>query len=478
MIVQKKKIIFIATIVIVLVAAIIAALLLEIKTFKPQVEAAASQAAGMDVRINGRMGIVFTPGFAISMEDVSVRNKGTNVATIEKMTICLELIPLVRGEVRIRRVEFVRPAMSVVRYRNGTFNFDKPGPAPSEKPLSIPASSIFQGTLVFTDKLSGEKIEAERLDLTLRNVSYSGSDSAELLRNISFTGDIRCRTVKSNNLAVSNIAMKITGRRGMFDIERARMNVFGGSGKGSLHLDATGAAPRYRVFCALSRFRIADLIREFSPKNIPAKTIEGLTDFSANLTAKGKSMDEMKRSLSGDVSLKGENVTFSGANIDALVSKFKRCQNFNLVDAGAFLLAGPFGPLLTKSYNFGRLYHEESRGGEGSIKKLVAIWKVDHGIAEASDVALASNKHRIAMRGGLNLVNDRLIDTSVAVLDKRGCAVYRQKVHGPLLKPEIEASALKSITGPMSNALKSARKFIQREKCAPFYSGSVPQPAG
>jgi len=35
-------------------------------------------------------------------------------------------------------------------------------------------------------------------------------------------------------------------------------------------------------------------------------------------------------------------------DIDALIPKYERSQNFNLVEAGAFFLAGPFGPALTK----------------------------------------------------------------------------------------------------------------------------------
>jgi AsmA protein len=164
-------------------------------------------------------------------------------------------------------------------------------------------------------------------------------------------------------------------------------------------------------------------------------------------------------------------------DIDALIPKYERSQNFNLVDVGAFFLAGPFGPVLTKSYNFGSLY-EELQGGKGNIRMFISIWKVKRGIADATDVALATKKYRIAMKGGLNFNNDRFDNVTVAVLDKRGCAVYSQKVHGPFRKPKIEkVSILKSISGSVSNALKDAWKFIGGE-CAVFYSGSVAQPEG
>ena len=321
------------------------------------------------------------------------------------------------------------------------------------------------------------EIEVDDFDGTIRKLSYGGTDGAEPFKNISFDGDIRCKTLTINKFTLTNLAMRTAGGNGMLDISPVSMDIFGGTGNGSIHVDVTGASPHYRVIATLNRFRIEDLIQAFSPGKIPRKSMEGVVNFSADLTAMGKSADEVKRSLNGDVSLKGENLMLYSMDIDALIPKYERSQNFNLVDVGAFFLAGPFGPVLTKSYNFGSLY-EESQGGKGIIRKLVSIWKVKNGIAEATDVALASKKYRIAMKGGLNFINDRFVDVTVAVLDKRGCAVYSQKVHGPFRKPQIEkVSIFKSISGSVSNALKDAWKFIG-EECTVFYSGSVAQPEG
>ncbi len=81
------------------------------------------------------------------------------------------------------------------------------------------------------------------------------------------------------------------------------------------------------------------------------------------------------------------------------------------------------------------------------------------------------------MKGGLNFINDRFVNVTVAVLDKRGCAVYSQKVQGPFSKPQIgKVSVLESISGSVLNALGDAWKLIQGKECMAFYSGSVAQP--
>ena len=127
MIFKREKVVFISAGVIALVvSAVILALLLNIQAFKPKIEAAASNALGMDVRIRGRLGIVLFPDFGISLKDVSVRKKGADVVTVEKMRIGLRLIPLMRPRVGMGRIGLIKPVFSIVRYKNGKFNFEKP----------------------------------------------------------------------------------------------------------------------------------------------------------------------------------------------------------------------------------------------------------------------------------------------------------------------------------------------------------------
>lgn len=476
---KRKKVFFITTGVIsLIVVAGIIALLLNLQVLKPQIEAAASNALGMEVRIKGRLGIDLFSDFGISLKGVSVRKDGADVVTVEKMRVGLMFIPLVRHEVRLSRVGLIKPVFSIVQYKNGMFNFEKPGRTLIEWLLTVNKMFISDGRLVYSNEKSGEMIKVDDFNGTLRDLSYGGTDGAGPFGNISFTGDIKCKTFTINNLILTNFVMRTAGGKGIFDINPVSMNIFGGKGKGSIHVDVTRATPRYRVIAALSRFRIEEVIQAFSSGDLPRKSMEGTVNFTADLTATGKSADEVKKSLNGDLSLNGEDLVLTGIDIDALLRKYERSQNFNLVDVGAYVLAGPVGPILTKSYNFGSLY-EESQGGTGRVKKLVSIWKVKNGIAGAVDVALASKKYRIAMQGGLDFNSNEFVDVTIAGLDKRGCAVYSQKVHGPFSKPRIEKlNVFKSITGSISNALQDARQFIQGKKCEVFYSGSVAQPEG
>src|SRR3989337_1838400 len=99
-------------------------LFLDVKAHKPRLEAAASDALGMEVRIGGRMGIGLFPGFHVTLEDVRIRNRGADVASAKGTILGIELLPLLHKEVRIVKIGMKRPRISIEQDRDGKFNFE------------------------------------------------------------------------------------------------------------------------------------------------------------------------------------------------------------------------------------------------------------------------------------------------------------------------------------------------------------------
>jgi uncharacterized protein involved in outer membrane biogenesis len=198
MAIHKKKVLYITTGVITLVVFVgILALMLNIKGFTPQIEAAASTALGMDVRIKGKVGISIFPGFGLSLKNVNVRKKGLDVVTIEKMRIGLKLIPLARFEIKIIRVGLVKPVFSILRSKNEMFNLEKPGRTLWEKLLAVKKISISQGSLVYTDETSGEKIEVGDLDLSIETFFPAGRTARNYSRTSHSPGISNARYSRS-----------------------------------------------------------------------------------------------------------------------------------------------------------------------------------------------------------------------------------------------------------------------------------------
>ncbi len=454
------------------VVLIILAPVLGAKAFKSRIEASASKALRMEVRVRGEAKVSLFPALGASLADIHITNGGTDVAVVAKAKIGLKLLPLIWGKVRITRMEIVRPAVSIVRMKDGTLNIPDRRGRPSGKRTALKKLAISDGSLLYSDIRSSGKTEWEGVDITIERLSVGGTPGGDPLNALSFTGDIRCRAIRAGDFTLTDVAMKATGAKGVIDISQASKAVLGGSGSGTLHADFTGAEPRFRIMLSVRGLKIQDLLRG-SPNS---KGLEGLADLSADLTAKGKSAREWKRSLSGQASLSGENIVLHGLDLDDLIPSLQRSRRFSLVDVGSFFLAGPLGPVLTRGYRFADLY-KESRGGQGVIVKLVSVWKIGNGVAEAVDVAMATKERRLAMKGGLNLIDNRFEDAVVAVIDQLGCVVLSQKVRGPFGAPEIgNISILGSLTRPVTNLVKGALKLLDRGPCDVFYSGSVPPP--
>jgi AsmA protein len=480
---KRKIVLFVAggLFALLVLAAVALLLFVDVNAHKPRLEAVASDTLGMEVRIGGRLGIGLFPGFHVTLKDVRIRNRGADVASANETILGIELLPLLRKkEVRIVKIGMKRPRISIEQDSDGKFNFETPEEeAGKEKAkeaketrisLDVKKISLSDGALFYADKKTGEVLEAGDFNLDVSRLRLTEGKSSDLLKNLSFAAEFSCKEFRKGRLAVSNLKVHIEGKDGVLDLNPFTMRLFGGQGSGSLRADLSGSVPNYHVRYSLSRFRIEEFLKALSPK----KVAEGAMDFSSSLSMRGKTANEMKRNANGEFSLRGENLTLDGVDLDRTFSRYEASQSFNLVDVGAFFFAGPFGPLITKGYNFGSLF--VGSGGSSRIRVLVSDWKVEHGIAHAKDVAMATNENRIALVGSLDFVNERFNDVTVAVVDGKGCAKVRQKIHGPFRKPEVDkVSVIETAAGPLLTMFKQARTLFGG-RCEVFYAGSVAPP--
>lgn len=448
----------------------------DINPYKPQIEEAVSRATGMEVRINGRMGLTLWPRAGVSLEEILIRNKGAEVAAIRKAVVEVMLLPLLRKEVLISRVVVVSPRLSITRDKKGRFNFEtekRPAPRPGERaarPFKMENISVKDAHLRYLDEQTGKKAEADGCILTVKDLSGGGG---EFLSVLSFKGVLSCAEVKANGLAISDMRAVMKAGKGEFEADPITMKVFGGGGKGSVRGAVTGKRPEFSANLTISKFRFEEMLAAFKQK----KTMRGELDLNARLAANGGNVDEMKRTAEGEVSLRGHDLVFEGLDLDRVLEKYEKSQQINPSDVSAFFMAGPLGALLAKGYDFGNIY-KESLGGKSAIRKLVSDWKVEKGVAEAKDVAFTTNKNRVALKGKLDFNRERFEGLTVAVLNARSCAVYSQKIEGSFKNPRIDKPSIvmRSLMGPILSLTKKPLEMLEGGKCEVFYRGSVEQP--
>jgi uncharacterized protein involved in outer membrane biogenesis len=443
----------------------------DVDTFKPRVESAASSALGMEVTVEGPLRLGFLPGLHVAAENVRVRNGGSQLALVETAELAIDLLPLLRRELRYGSIVLKRARISIERGRNGRYNFQAAaGVGAPFRGLALERVSFPDLVVAYADKASGSTLESGNCDGELTDMRHPGG--APFLARLSLSGRLACDELRGKETTVSDIKLSIEATDGVFDFKPVTMRVAGGQGSGSLRMDRSAAIPALQLEYSLSRFRIQEFFKGMPPE----KSVRGLMDFSTTLSMRGRTRAELRRSANGQMSLSGTNLTLEGMDLDRTFSKYRVSQNFNLFDMTAFLLAGPLGLVVTKGHDFTSL--AQQAGGSTQIRTVVSRWQVEKGVAHARDVAMATGENRLALHGGLDFVHDEFDEVFVALVDSKGCARMQQRVRGPFGKPVVEKpSILTSLAGPVVNLIEKARDLLPgKEPCEAFYSGSVAPP--
>ena len=438
----------------------------DINRYKPRLEAAASAALGMGFRADGRLSLGFFPGLRVTAADCRIlTEQDVVVASAKRVGLWIDPLPLFRGDFRLPRFMIERDSGGGGRVESLKWA------AGLLAALDGGSLSLSNGALHCADGSSGAGLEATGLDLDVSRIRLAGGSGPGFWKGLSIKADLACREVRTKSLAVSALKLSVDGKDAVFEARPVTMRIFGGRLAGSLRADVSGPTPLYQVHCSLPRLRIEEFLRTLSPE----KAANGPMDFSASLAMQGGTFREVVRTAAGEMSLRGTNLILEGNDLDRELSRFESSQSFNLMDVGAVFFAGPLGLVVTRGYGFAGLFR--GSGGRTEIRVLVSDWKVERGVAQAKDVALATARNRIALQGGLDFVDGRFADVTVAVVDAAGCARARQVIRGSFARPVVEKPrVLRSLAGPALRLYRQTRRLFPTGPCEAFYSGSVAAP--
>ena len=434
-----------------------------------------SSAMGMQVTVEGKLGLALLPGLRVTLQNLRVRNHDTELAFVQEIDVAIPFFSLLQDEILPSAIATKGARIAIVRNRAGKYNYEKlPSDIQRSRPLNLARVEFTDLSVVYSDQQPDDRLEFSGCNGELTDVRNPGGEP--VLKHLSLNGQFECSELKGpgqdKNRVVTNVKVAVAAKAGVFDFDPITVQAYGGLGTAKIRMDRSLDVPTLAISAMLPKFRVEALLKP------PAsgKSLSGLLTFSANLSMRGTNRLAMRQSAQGDMALSGANLKLNGVDLDQQLKKFELSQSLNLLDLSALLFVGPISLVVTKGVELTSL--TKQTGANTSIRSVVSRWKVDKGVAHAVDVALTTNENRLAVQGDLNFVNDQYQEIVVALVDASGCAKARQKVTGPFSKPLADQSNILLPVGPLLKLLDSAKALFSggRDTCEVFYRGSLPSP--
>lgn len=318
-----------------------------------------------------------------------------------------------------------------------------------------------------------ETISAENIDMTLNHFYFLHPENSGALSGLKeLQGVISMKKLKIPAFKPFDITMTGQGQSDQLVLNFLRSSPEADLQQGQLEIDLTNKVWNYHLQFHTKQANLRFFIEKVSTRNL----MDGYIDYSLDLKAQGSTWPTIRQSLVGSIELDGKDLHLYGVDIDDVLRKYEKSQNFNLTDLGAVVVAGPVGLAVTKGSDFVSLAQVNLDSTQQTIiKTLYAGWKFKNDQFITQDVAFATPLNRIAFDGRIDFASDSIPGLTIAVVDKNGCSLMDQKLYGNLNNLQHgKLNITKTLFGSVINFVNA----VVGRDCKPVYKGKVPAPVG
>lgn len=475
-----------ATLLLLGLVAAVAVRLIDVDRYRPEIEAAISEATGLDCSL-GRLSLSLWPFLYLRIDQPALSFVGQPVLQAERITASAHLLPLLSRRLDIYAVTVTKLTATLIRDRKGTLNLLPPKKAPA-KPHTLPFAGLRIAKILleeanlryenkatgFTAAASGVAFEAGPFALVDQGKSRF-ANGTDFLANAGWNGSLTAAAIRLNNLTLNHPALHFTASDNTLTVKPLTATVYGGTLDASLTVTDLAANPQLAATGTIKDLEVAPISSAVRHQG----RITGRLQVAATLATKGTDRSLLRR-LHGSVAMHGKGLTIENIDLDTILTQYAKSQEFGLLDLGSLFIVGPFGPLLSKTIDLSGSALGVGRGSS-RITRLVSDWTVTNGIANAKDVAFATPRHRLAFTGRLDFPAKRFRDFRIGVVDQRGCATFTQTVNGSFRDPQVEKASFvaRTFLNPLLSLFRKGTTALGGSKspCLLFYQGSVPHPA-
>ncbi|WP_331774457.1 AsmA family protein [Sulfurospirillum sp. 1612] len=481
----------------IIIGLVIAISMVNLNKYKPQIEQAVKEHSGYELKINGDIGTSFSP-IGISIENVIVKNpeikSKQEIMALQKIGVAVELMPLLSKEIKVKYITLNNLSLDITKFKNGKFNFEVTQPstpkaekeAPKQekseaKESTLPKVNISEvrlknANINFEDLKTKSKATVQDINVAIDNIGYDASKKG--LNALSFEANTQIKAVIFNQYKIKDISVDLDLKDAIANLKNLKLTMYDSLATAKGKLDLNKKVPYLEIEADVPDFKLANFSKEYIKKDILSGSVSVHKKFTLSLG----DMNTIKRTLNGVAIIDGKDVGIKGFDLDKILSGYDKAKNVDLTDVGASLVAGPLGFLLSKSSDMSGIYGG-ANSGTTLLKHLHIETKIAKGIADLSDVAMATGKNRVAIKGQLNLINERFLNVQLGVLEANNCAKFSQTIEGTFSKPsvKVDESMISTVTnmatslfGKISGVVAPAKK--ENKKCSVFYNGVVKQP--
>ncbi len=167
---------------------------------KDYILAQAEQALGRKVAVED-IGVTVWGGIGVRLTNVSLADDRSfsrkDFLRAADLQVNVEFFPLLRKELRVKRMILHQPEITVIRDKKGNFNFASIGPPKREErqqepqgagppataealPLLVSLVDVADGDVRYVDRKDGVDLRVSRIDLTVADLGYEGPVSINL----------------------------------------------------------------------------------------------------------------------------------------------------------------------------------------------------------------------------------------------------------------------------------------------------------
>lgn len=202
---------------------------------------------------------------------------------------------------------------------------------------------------------------------------------AEMLQKLNADGTIDIGKLVVDKLKLSDIRIKLSGQ-GAQTVKQQDLSarLYGGSVK-LTHRYTPGAMPGYALKTQLSSFQAGPFLQDFTGKDY----VSGVADVSADVSGRGKTVGELRRTLDGQLAAQAKNGAIKGFNLGQIIRK------------GEAMLAG-------------NLNYNETSTPETDFTTISVSGTLNNGVLHSDDLNAASPLFRVGGAGDINIVDETI----------------------------------------------------------------------